>query len=779
MFLKAAVKSQSFMSKNRVLTIYIFLGLATLLAFWRVTRCDFISFDDPQYVTENIHVQHGIAMEGIRWAFTTDHAGNWHPLTWVSLMLDVQLFGVNPRGHHLINLLFHIANTLLLFYVFNRMTKAPWKSAFVAALFALHPLHVESVAWVSERKDVLSTFFWMLTMGAYISYAAHPRFRTYLPVFALFALGLTAKPMLVTLPFVLLLLDYWPLQRIEQKPATEEVYTEVSKRAGSRKGTSFFSLPTAHRSLLTPVRLLLLEKMPLITLAAISSVITFVVQQRESLVVSHEALPPGDRIANAFISYVTYIGKAIWPSNLAFYYPYQWWASWQVLGALLFFITVTSIVIWLTKRWRYLTVGWLWYVVTLVPVIGLVQVGSQVRADRYTYIPLIGVCVMAAWGIPELLKERRYRKEVLIALSTITLSCFFIATWIQVGYWQNSLILFDHTLKVTDKNYIAFKHRGDAYATLGNLKNAIADFDRAIAINPQYGLAYMGRAAAKQELGNNEEAISDYDRAVVIMPKFATAYYYRGNAYAAIGKYTQAIEDYDRSIRLEPSGQAYGDRGYAYAAIGKYKQAIEDYDKAIQLLPGLAMLYADRGIAYAALGKHQQAIEDYDRAIQILPSAKDYGDRWVAYAAEAYGFRGVAYAALGKYQQAIEDYDRAIQIQPSAEMYGDRGIAYAALGKYQQAIADYDRAIQIQPRLAGLYIGQGIAYTAIDQYKQAISDFDKAIEINPENAAAYNNRGLAHAKLGNRQQAIEDLKTAAKLGSEQSKNLLKSQGIIW
>ena len=522
--------------------------------------------------------------------------------------------------------------------------------------------------------------------------------------------------MVVTLPFVLLLIDYWPLKRFDL---------------------------SAHRSLLM---LLLLEKIPLIVLSVILSIVTFVAERREGIVVDLGDLPPGDRIANAFVSYAAYIEKAFCPTNLAFYYPYKWWTFWQIFGALLSFIIATSIAIWAAKRYRYLTVGWLWYIGTLMPVIGLVQLGSQLRPDRCTYIPLIGIFMIAGWGIPELLKERRYRKEALIALSTITLSCFFIATWIQVGYWQNSLILFDHTLKGTDKNYIAFKHRGDAYATLGNFKNAIADFNRAVAINSQYGLAYMGRAAAEHELGNNEEAISDYDRAVVTMPEYATVYYYRGNACAAAGKYTQAIRDYDRSIKLEPSGQAYGDRGYAYAAIGKYEQAIADYDRAIQILPGLAMLYADRGIAHAALGKYQQAIEDYDRAIQIQPSAKDYGDRWVAYAAEAYGYRGIAYAAIGKYQQAIEDYDRAIKIRP---------------------------------RLAGLYIAQGIAYAAFDQYKQAISDFDRAIEIDPENAVAFNNRGLAHAKLENRKQAVEDMKTAARLGSVEAKNLLKSQGISW
>ncbi len=734
---------------NKVLMIYFFLMVATLAAFWQVTGNGFINFDDPLYVTENIHVQHGITGEAIRWAFTAVHAGFWHPLTWMSLMLDAEIFGLNPHGYHLTNLLFHIANTLLLFYVLNRMTKSPWKSAFVAALFALHPLHVESVAWVSGRKDVLSTFLWMLTMAAYIHYVEHRGLRTYLMVFSFLALGLMAKPMLVTLPFVLMLLDYWPLQRFDLR---------------------------AHRSLLMP---LLLEKIPLIILSVISSIVTFVAERREDIIVDLNLLSPVDRIANALVSYATYIEKTLWPTNLAFYYPYQWWTFWQMLGAFLFFITVTSITIWGATKYRYLIVGWLWYVGTLIPVIGFVQLGSQLRPDRYTYIPLVGVFLITAWGIPELIKKTRYRREALISLSVLTISCFSITTFIQTGYWRNSLILFDHSLKVTDKNFIAFNHRGAAYFSLGQFKEAIADFDRAITINPQYGLAYMGRANAEQELGNNKQAILDYNMAVDLMPKYSTIYYRRGNAYAALGKYTQAIEDYDISIRIEPSGQAYGDRGYAYAAIGEYRQAIADYDRAIGNLPNLAMLYADRGIAYAALGKYQQAIEDYNKAIQLKPSAKAYGDRWAVYVGEAYGYRGIAYAAIGKYQQAIEDYDRAIQLQPSAEVYGNRGTAYAALGKYPQAIEDYNKAIQLKPRLAGFYIVKGIAYAALGQYKQAIFDFDRAIEIDPENAVAFNNRGLAHSKLENRKQAVEDMKTAARLGSEDAKKLLRSHGIDW
>jgi len=530
------------------------------------------------------------------------------------------------------------------------MTNAPWKSAFVAALFAFHPLHVESVAWVSERKDVLSTFFWMLTMGVYCYYVERPSVRRYLPVLLLFALGLMAKPMLVTLPFVLLLLDYWPLRRFEENISNHTIMKKadnpivVDKQKGKSKKKHSITIKedscvvksadTKFRW--SMIRPLLLEKLPLIALIPISSIITLIVQQKEGMVQTTKVLPLTIRVENTFISYFAYIGKMIWPNNLAFYYPYQRWASWQVLGALLFFITVTSILIWVAKKYQYLIVGWLWYVGTLVPVIGLIQVGSQARADRYTYIPSIGVFVMAAWGIPVLLEKLHHRKEILIASSTLTLSCLFMVTWTQVGYWQNSITLFDRTLNVTDNNFIAFKQRGDAYAALGNYKQAIADFDNAIAINPMNYLAYMGRASAEYEMRNDEKAILDYDRAIEIKPTFSTLYYLRGNAYADLGLYKQAIEDYSRAIQFQPSAEVYGHRGFVYAALGQYKQAIEDYDKTIQLQPRSVQAYYSRGVAYASLGNHRQAIVDYSRAIDMKPKY-----------AEAYFNRAASYSRLG------------------------------------------------------------------------------------------------------------------------------------
>jgi tetratricopeptide (TPR) repeat protein len=724
------------MLKNKqVPLIYLLLTVAVIMAFWQVSHCNFISYDDPIYVTGNIHIRSGVTTEAIMWAFTTTHASNWHPVTWISHMLDVQLFGLNPLWHHLTNLLFHVANTLLLFFVFHRMTKAPWKSAFVAALFALHPLHVESVAWVAERKDVLSTFLWMLSMGAYIHYVEDRRLRNYLAVLILFALGLMAKPMLVTLPFVLLLMDWWPLERMQGTGSAKnrgsergaggakrntgvelEVPSTNKKKGKSGKkrvpGSSPGQIPQGVELGEKPVdrgfqwgliRPLLMEKIPLFFLAALSCIVTFIVQQRGGAVQSIEVFAPGVRIANALVSYILYIRKMVWPDDLAVFYPHPGLRPfWQVLGAVLLLAAVTSAVIRVAKRFPYLAVGWLWFTGTLVPVIGIVQVGNQGMADRYTYIPLIGLSVMAAWGVPELLKKLRYRKEALFAMCVITLPCLFVVTWTQLDYWRNSIALCEHALKVTDHNNSIHTLRGAVYAELGNQRQAIEDYDEAIEISPVDALAYLNR-------------------------------------------------------------------GVAYAKLGNQRQAIEDYDRAIQISPNFVVAYFNRGIAYRELGNHRQAISDFDRAIEINPEH-----------AEAFLNRGIVHYELGNFQQVISDFDRAIEIDPgNADAYNHRGMAYGKLGNHQQAILDFDRAVEINPEDAGIYMNRGVVYSKLGDYRQAISDFDRAMRINPGFAAAYYYRGFAYGKLGDQRHGTEDLQKAARLGNENSKNLLKSQGISW
>jgi hypothetical protein len=403
-------------------------------------------------VPENLHIQRGLNSDDLKWAFTTSHAGYWQPLTWLSFVMDYQLFGLNPGGYHFVNLLLHIINSLLLFLILNRMTHALWKSAFVAALFAFHPLHVESVAWIAERKDVLSAFFWMLTMGAYVFYAEKSGLKKYLLTLLFFSLGLMAKPMLVTLPCVLLLLDYWPLGRLHFNHALDVPKIAESKKerkrarkiASSAKGKG--ASPPDQSRLWQRLWPFVREKIPFFALSAISSIVTATGQQEVGAMESLEILPIGARIGNAFISYAGYIGKMIYPRSLAVFYPHQGTPPlWEIYLAATFVLIATLLIIRWAARMPYLAVGWLWYLVTLVPVIGIIQVGMQSMADRYTYIPMIGVFVATTWAVTDIARNWRYRQYILAAGAVIVLSALMFSTWTQVKYWQNSITLFEQS----------------------------------------------------------------------------------------------------------------------------------------------------------------------------------------------------------------------------------------------------------------------------------------------------------------------------------------------
>jgi Flp pilus assembly protein TadD len=497
--------------KSLVLSIYFALAVSTLLVFWQVRNFDFINYDDSVYVYENPHVLNGLTADAVWWAFTTGQASNWHPLTWLSLMLDCQLFGTAPGRMHLVNLFLHLANTLLLFTVLKKMTGALWPSAFVAAAFALHPLHVESVAWIAERKDVLSTFFWILTMWTYLRYVKQPSATRYLLVLLVFAFGLMAKPMLVTLPFVLLLLDYWPFQR------------KISWR-------------------------LLVEKIPFFVLAVISSVITFLVQRSSGAVSNIDVLSLNNRIANAFLSYTQYIGKMFWPSNLAIFYPLNISGNIpfrQVAICALLLLGISLFVVRLGRNQKYLILGWFWFVAALIPVIGIVQVGQQAYADRYTYIPYIGLFIMLAWGLPQLLSKWPQRKIVLGLSMVIILTTLGICAHRQTSYWKNSFTLFSHANQVTQNNWLAHYDLGLAYGNLGRLPQAMEAFSQAIRINPNYARAHYNLGVAYGRLGRWPEAIDAFSLAIRVKPDYAEAHNNLGNAYLATGDKNSAMAEYN------------------------------------------------------------------------------------------------------------------------------------------------------------------------------------------------------------------------------------------
>jgi tetratricopeptide (TPR) repeat protein len=560
---------------------------ATLFVFWPLGNHEFINLDDDVYVYANPQVKAGLSRNGVIWAFRSLEAGNWHPLTWLSHMLDCELYGLHSGWHHVTSLLFHIANTLLLFWVLRRMTGRLWQSSFVAALFALHPLHVESVAWVAERKDVLSTFFWMLTLWAYLRYVEQPGLTRYLLAILFFVLGLLSKPMLVTLPFVLLLLDYWPLGR----------FPLGQPSSGGNSST----------------RRLVLEKIPFFSFAAVSSLVTLVAQQGAGAVQNLEYFPLEARIGNALVSYIVYIGKMIRPHPLAVLYPHPGMLPmWQVAGAGLLLVCGSILVVRASRKYPYLLVGWLWYLGTLVPVIGLVQVGSQGMADRYTYVPLIGLFIMIAWGLADILTGWRYRKATLAVSAGVLLSIFMVVTSLQIGQWHDNIRLFTHTLKVTEHNAIIHYNLGVALSNQRKDGEAMVHYKEALWIEPNYVEAHnnLGFTLARQ--GKNEEAIAQYSEALRINPKYVEAHNNLGIALARQGRNEEALSHFVEALRINPNfADAHCNLGNVLSLQGKTQEAIAHFIQALRIKPDFAEAHFSLGMCYFRVGNQSAAMEEY------------------------------------------------------------------------------------------------------------------------------------------------------------------------
>jgi tetratricopeptide (TPR) repeat protein len=523
--------SKTWNTRRRTMLVCLVLLIATLTVYWQVGRFDFINYDDTGYITGNDHVKSGLTLKGLIWSFQTTGLSNWHPLTWLSFMLDIEIYGLNAGGHHLTSVLFHLANTLLLFILLRRMTTALWPSAFVAALFALHPLHVESVAWISERKDVLSTFFGLLALISYVRYTERLGRLWYLLALLFFIFGLMAKPMLVTLPFVLLLLDYWPLGRIE--------FDNTFRLQSSDQTSSVFSL--------------LFEKIPFFILTAASCVVTYYAQQSGGAVVPFELYPLSIRVANAVVAYMAYIGKMFWPAQLAVFYPYpDSFALWQVAAAA---AVLVAVFIWVTVQIRkrpYLAVGWLWYFGTLVPVIGLVQVGSQAMADRYTYVPLIGLFIMIAWGGAELIVRRRLKRiRVAIVLGAVLMALMIVAR-VQTGHWANSITVFEHAIKTTGGSWVAHNNLGKALTDLGSGTEAFQHYSAALRYNPNSAHIHVNFGSALLAQGKIDEAVDHFDHALKLDPDFAEAYNNLGLAHVRRGHIEDAVYLFRIALQKNP-----------------------------------------------------------------------------------------------------------------------------------------------------------------------------------------------------------------------------------
>ncbi len=551
---------------ERLRAAAIALGLAGLVAivFGAVGGFAFVNLDDQAYVYENPFVRRGLGWGSIAAAFSVFRAGNWHPVTWISHMVDVQLFGLDPGWHHLVSVALHALNAILLFAFLRRTTGATWRSAVVAALFAVHPLHVESVAWVAERKDVLSTLFLLLTLLAYVAYARRPRLGSYAGVAGLFALGLMAKPMLVTLPFVLLLVDFWPLGRWRAAPA----------------GGIAPARPAA----------LVLEKIPLVAVSIAASAVAWLAQSAGGADVALSRVPLGARVANALVSYVTYLAQTVWPFRLAEFYPHPFLfgglPGWKIAGAAIALAAVTVLAVRERARRPYLAFGWFWYLGTLVPVIGLVQVGLQAFADRYTYVPLVGVFVAIVWSGAEVIERLSPRRAVVGSAVAVVIVALAGIARAQVATWQESITLHRHALDVTDRNWKAWVGLGDALSEAGRPQEALAAYEEGIRLMPAYVDAWNGVGAAYGRLGQHERAIAPLEQAVRMKPDYGEAWYNLGTAYGNLGRHEQAARCFRRAVRANPDdARAWGNLGIASVALGDRRTAVESLERLRRLDP--------------------------------------------------------------------------------------------------------------------------------------------------------------------------------------------------
>lgn len=633
------------------------LGLvaAVLIVYAPALNLGFTNFDDSNYVLDNRYVRAGLTWSGTAWALTATHAGNWHPVTWLSHMTDVELYGLNPRGHHATSVLIHLANTLLLFALLSRMTGETLKSACVAGLFGVHPLHVESVAWIAERKDVLSTLFAMLTLLAYVRYVETRSRGRYLVMLVCFILGLAAKPMLVTLPFLLLLLDVWPLGRISRER----------------------------------VRDLVIEKAPLFACALASSIVTYVVQQNAGAVRAFDVLPVGRRLANAVVAYVSYIGLTIWPVHLAPLYPYSPSEPlWRVAFAAALLIGLTCLAIRAGTRYGYVAVGWFWYLGMLVPVIGLVQVGSQPMADRYTYLPIVGLFIVIVWALPDLLQDVPARRYVFAAAAAGVVVVSIVLAHQQVRIWENSVDLWQHTLRVTVDNYRAHNSLADALVAAGKTDEAISQYQAALRINPDSVEAHTGIGAVLGPSGRQEDAIEHYRHALRVSPDDAIAHANLGAALAEQGKVAEGEAHLRAALETDPDlPLALGNLGVALARKGRTSEAIALFARVVELQPTDGAARRHLGAVLALEGRADEAIAQFETALRLDPAD-----------AQSRNGLGETLEMAGKLEAAAREYEQAVQLNPSlAEARANLGNLLARLGRADQALVHLMEAVRLRP----------------------------------------------------------------------------------
>jgi len=603
--------------------MFISLALAVVVfgIYFQVRNFEFIGYDDPEFVVNNPHIRGGLTAASILWALRTGYAANWFPLTWLSYMAGVDLYGLASGWHHVTNVFLHALNAILLFLLLRRMTGAQWPSAFVALLFAVHPLHVEPVAWVAERRELLSGLFWFLSIGAYLNYIERPRTTAYMLLVLAFACGLMSKPMIVTLPFALLLLDYWPLRRWQT----------------------------------TPLRRLIVEKAPLAALSTAASAITLVVQHGAGAVSSLAEVPFHFRLENALVSYLAYLFQFFWPARLAVLYPYATdLPAWQAIGSGALLAAITALAIWERKRRPYLLVGWLWFTGTLVPVIGLVQVGVQSRADRYMYIPLIGLSIMVVWSLAEIADRRAAVRPAAAALAAIACCASGVVAWSTAAYWRNTVTLFRHAVEVTGENWAALTVLSQALLAKDRVDEAMPYIAEAIRLRPNLPEAHINFGAALSKRGDFDAAAEQYRAALQVDPENPDAHEGLGVVLTEKGQFEGALANLAAAARSRPGdADAHYNLGRLYGLCGHPDLAIPEFAETVRLRPENAAAHFNLGTAYAAQERFSQACDQFREALRLKPD----------YISARFNLAS-ALANLGRLEEAIAHFREILRVRP-------------------------------------------------------------------------------------------------------------------
>ena len=646
----------------RVKGVCLALLLVTLLIYAPVNFYEFVNYDDVAFITANPMVLPGLSAEGLQWAFGTSGVDYWRPLSWMSHMLDVELFALDAGAHHAVSLLLHATNALLLFLVLRRMSGHLWPSAFVAALFAWHPLHVESVAWIAERKDVLCAFFWFLTMWAYAWYAEAPSWRRYGLVVGCFVLGLMSKPMIITLPFVLLLLDVWPLRRWQPQFMRSTLGEPADSGLRARPAASLGRL--------------VLEKLPLLALALAISAATYAAADKIGSVSSLVEFPLADRIINALTAYATYLGKMVWPVDLAVIYPVQQWGKSQLISMTFLLVALTALAVWQTRSKPYLLVGWLWFLGTLVPVIGLVHAGAQSFADRYTYLPLIGIFIMVAWGMSDLLSAWRQRTTFLKVTALVALAGCLAVTGRQLTYWENSYTLFRHALAITPNHPLPVSLLGSALVEQGRMQEALPLLQKSLRMAPESRDACLCLGWCHLQLGNHEQA------------RYYTVMGLRLCKIPVQAAHTVSLFIQAAGAKLDDPETRY-DLAAVMAAAGRMTNALEQYGEVLRLKPDYTEVWIERGALLTSLGQVNLAVADYTAALRVAPTNEI-----------AHRNLGDLLANQGRVTEAIAHYQSALQTNPTNGLtHHNLALALARQGRAADAVAAFRSALHYHPNL--------------------------------------------------------------------------------